>query len=136
MRVWKKCLFVSLMLVLGSSVAAQTAYTPPVLPPIFGATDLSNSAILMTNVNQNVKVYTQVLLKHDQDLYGAGVVSALRASQQADAQAIAALVDQTAQITALKAQVATYEARITALETKLGALVTKTVSAGTTLATP
>lgn len=134
---WKKCLLVLLMLASAVSLVAQGTYTPPVLPPIFNAADLQSSGVLMTNVGANVKVYTDLLLKHDSDIYSpTGALSVLRTAQQADAKAISVFVDQSAQITSLKAQLTADELRITALETKLAALATKTVTAGTTLATP
>jgi|SRR6266850_1429855 len=68
-----------MMLLFAVTLAAQSTYTPPNLPPIFSLTDLGNSAQLMTNVNTNVKAYTDLLVKHDADLYGpTGVVANLQ----------------------------------------------------------
>lgn len=75
----KKLIAIAVLLFIAAGLAAQTAYTPPVLPPIFSLTDLGNSAQLMTNVNANVDTYTKLLLKHDADLYGpTGVVTNLQ----------------------------------------------------------
>src|SRR6266850_2336495 len=65
-----------MMLLFAVTLAAQSTYTPPNLPPIFSVTDLGNSAQLMTNVNANVKAYTDLLAKHDADLYSpAGLLA-------------------------------------------------------------
>jgi hypothetical protein len=65
----KKIFPVIVLLLIAAAVAAQSTYTPPTLPPLFSATDLGNSAQLMTDVNANVATYTTLLLKHDADLY-------------------------------------------------------------------
>jgi len=64
------------LILAGSLLNAQTAYTPPVMPPIFSASDVNNSVLMMSNVNANVKVYTDLLTKHDADLYSpSGLLS-------------------------------------------------------------
>lgn len=65
----RKLLGLTLLSLIALALSAQTAYTPPVLPPLFSATDLGNSAQLMTDVNTSVATYTNLLLKHDADLY-------------------------------------------------------------------
>jgi len=64
-----KMILVAILILAGSLLNAQTTYTPPVTPPIFSASDVNNSVVMMSNVNANVKVYTDLLLKHDADLY-------------------------------------------------------------------
>src|SRR6266850_462633 len=56
-------------LALHPNVPQAPAYTPPILPPIFSVSDINNSAQLMANVNANVGTYTDLLKKHDFDLY-------------------------------------------------------------------
>jgi hypothetical protein len=71
-------------LLAAATLAAQTAYTPPVLPPIFNTSDVNNSVLMMMNVNANVKVYTDLLAKHDADLYSpTGLLSTKIAAIQA-----------------------------------------------------
>lgn len=64
-----KLFVISVLLFIAVGLAAQTVYTPPVLPPIFNASDVNNSVLMMSNVNTNVKVYTDLLTKHDADIY-------------------------------------------------------------------
>lgn len=72
-----KKIFAIALVFIAAGLAAQTAYTPPVLPPIFNASDVNNSVLMMSNVNSNVKVYTDLLTKHDADLYSSsGLLSA------------------------------------------------------------
>lgn len=126
----------ALLLIATVSLSAQSTYTPPVLPPIISVASTNSSIAMMADINTNVDAYKKVLLAHDNDLYGNGIILAMRTAQQADAKAIAGFVDQSAAIVALKAQLAADEVRLTALETKLAALTTKTVTAGTALTTP
>lgn len=64
----KKLIAIAVLLC-AAGLAAQTAYTPPILPPIFSVSDINNSAQLMANVNANVGTYTDLLKRHDFDLY-------------------------------------------------------------------
>jgi hypothetical protein len=47
----------------------QTAYTAPVLPPIFSAADLANSVTLMNDVQAAYNNSTTLLLAHDAQLF-------------------------------------------------------------------
>lgn len=73
-------LLAAALLIVGMATA-QAPYTPPVFPPLFNSSDMSNSTLLMANVNANVDVLTKRLLKHDADLYSpsGSVATALRA---------------------------------------------------------
>ena len=76
-----KKMFISvvLFLFLILMLPAQTTYTPPVLPPLFSQSDIANSTLLMSDVNNNVSVYMNLVVQHDADLYGPnGVVAGLR----------------------------------------------------------
>jgi hypothetical protein len=65
----KRILGVSALLLIAVTLAGQTVYTPPVMPPIFNTSDVNNSVLMMTNVNANVKVYTDELLKLDAAIF-------------------------------------------------------------------
>jgi hypothetical protein len=63
--VFRKIIFVSLLAV---SLSAQSTYVPPVLPPIFSASDSANSVTMMVNIGNAVQTRDNFILKHDVDI--------------------------------------------------------------------